>query len=176
MQTVFTALTFLLITSAIFLIIILVDGDSFSLWLWSQFVGFCLSACFLKAWPYWKLLQRPTSSSTIHEHFGVILYIFQHDGARCLRVKVVTKCLRDHQINLLDPQPGNSSDLSLIMKPIVSPLISGWISRIPGSSMPHRTAEAMKHEAQHTVNTDDWHKFDLFINKCMIQIHNYPSL
>lgn len=49
---------------------------------------------------------------TIHEQFDDEKYFFQHDGAPCHRAEVITKWLKDHEVEVLDLWPDNSPDLN----------------------------------------------------------------
>uniref|UniRef100_A0A8C7K991 Tc1-like transposase DDE domain-containing protein n=1 Tax=Oncorhynchus kisutch TaxID=8019 RepID=A0A8C7K991_ONCKI len=63
---------------------------------------------------WYQHILRKQLLPTIQEQFGDEQCLFQHDGAPCHKEKVITKWLREQNINILGPWPGNSPDLNPI--------------------------------------------------------------
>ncbi|KAI4905591.1 hypothetical protein NFI96_000349 [Prochilodus magdalenae] len=63
---------------------------------------------------WYQNVLREQLLPTVQEQFGDQQCLFQHDGAPCHKAKVMTKWLREQNIEILGPWPGNSPDLNPI--------------------------------------------------------------
>uniref|UniRef100_A0A674DL94 Transposase Tc1-like domain-containing protein n=1 Tax=Salmo trutta TaxID=8032 RepID=A0A674DL94_SALTR len=63
---------------------------------------------------WYQHILREQLLPTIQEQFGDKQCLFQHDGEPCHKAKVITKWLREENIDILGPWPGNSLDLNPI--------------------------------------------------------------
>lgn len=122
---------------------------------------------------WYQNVLREQLLPTIQEQFGDQQCLFQHDGAPCHKAKVITKWLREQNIEILGPWPGNSPDLNPIenlwsiikrrvdkKKPTHSDkmqalIVQEWTAISQDlvqkliESMPGRIAEVLKKKGQH---------------------------
>lgn len=122
---------------------------------------------------WYQNVLREQLLPTVQEQFGDQQCLFQHDGAPCHKAKVITKWLREQNIEILGPWPGNSPDLNPIenlwsiikrrvdkQKPTNSDkmqalIVQEWTAISQDlvqkliESMPGRIAEVLKKKGQH---------------------------
>uniref|UniRef100_A0A3B5RBS0 Paired domain-containing protein n=1 Tax=Xiphophorus maculatus TaxID=8083 RepID=A0A3B5RBS0_XIPMA len=63
---------------------------------------------------WYQNVLREQLLPTVQKQFGDEQWLFQHDGAPCHKAKVISNWLREQNIEILGPWPGNSPDLNPI--------------------------------------------------------------
>ena len=63
---------------------------------------------------WYQHILREQLLPTMEEQLGDEQCLFQHDGAPCHKANVIPNWLREQNINILGPWPGNSPDLNPI--------------------------------------------------------------
>uniref|UniRef100_A0A3B5QJL5 Tc1-like transposase DDE domain-containing protein n=1 Tax=Xiphophorus maculatus TaxID=8083 RepID=A0A3B5QJL5_XIPMA len=63
---------------------------------------------------WYQNVLREQLLPTVQEQFGDEQWLFQHDGTPCHKAKVISNWLREQNIEILGPWPGNSPDLNPI--------------------------------------------------------------
>lgn len=79
-----------------------------------------------KRWTWIKNGVKTPSKSNLSQRSrpNLVICFFQHDGAQFHKGKIVTKWLRDHNIEILDLWPGNSEDFNLFLS-----ILKKWVDK-----------------------------------------------